>query len=301
MGGEKAMKKNNIIFGVILVFIGLFLLLNNLDLIRWSILEVAFDLWPLIFIAAGASIVFNDKNTLKILVWIVFFAIIIAYGFYLQYSRYQLPANNNPNISYKLEDNVKAASLDLDLTGVELKINSSANTALLDGYIGNPNVDKKINYIDGGEKAKIAFKEKVKRINLTGNKGYGSNFYLSDKITWDIDGDIGAVSGDMDFRNLKVNNINFDFGAGDINLLLGNNVDNLNVDIDAGATNINIVVPKDLGVKVKLDGGLKHSNLKDLNWSLVNGWYVSPNYETSLSKASIDVDMGVGSFDLKVE
>ncbi|WP_352418914.1 DUF5668 domain-containing protein [Proteiniborus sp.] len=295
------MKRNNIIFGVILVFFGLFLLLNNLDLIRWSIIEVAFDLWPLILIAVGASIVFNDKKTVKTLVWIGFFAIIIAYGFYLQYSNYQLPANTNPDVSYELENNVKTALLELDLTGVDLKINTSSNTALLDGYIGNPNVDKKINYLHGGERAEIAFREKTRRINLTGNKGYTSNFYLSDKITWDIDGDIGAVSGDMDLRSLKVNNINLDFGAGDINLLLGNSADFLNVDIDAGATDINVVVPKDLGVRVKLDGGLKHSNLKSLNWNLVNGWYVSPNYEASSSKASIDVDMGVGNFDLKVE
>ncbi len=296
-----AVKRNNIIFGVIIVFIGIFLLLNNLNLIRWSIIEVAFDLWPLILIAAGASIVFNDKKTIKLLVWIVFFAIVIVYGFYLQYSRYQLPTNNNPNVSYELESNVKTAALNLDLTGVDLKINSSSTTNLLDGYLGNPNVNKKIDYVDGGEKANIAFKEKTKRINLGSNKGYSSNFYLSDKITWNIYGEIGAVSGNMDCRNLNVNNIDLDFGAGDIKLLLGSNVDNLNVSIGAGATNINIVVPKDLGVRVKLDGGLKHSNLNNLNWNLVNGWYVSPNYETSLSKAKIDVDMGVGNFNIKVE
>lgn len=295
------MKRNNIVFGVILVFIGIFLLLNNLDFIKWSVFEVAFDLWPLILIAVGASIVFNDKKTIKTLVWIGFFVIIIAYGFYLQYSTYRLPTNDKPNISYQLDSNIKAASLDLDLTGVDLKINSSSDTDLLDGYIGNPNVDKKIDYLSNGEKAKIVLKERVRRVNLRTNKGYQGNLYLSNKVIWDIDGDIGAVSGNMDFRDLKVSNLDLDFGAGDVKLLLGNNVDSLNVDINAGATNINIVVPKDLGVKVKLDGGLKRSNLKDLNWNLVNGWYVSPNYETSLSKTSIDVDMGVGNFDLKVE
>lgn len=302
MGGKKTVKKNNIILGVIIVFIGIFLLLYNLDFIRWSIFEVAFDLWPLILIAVGASIVFNDNKTIKTLIWIVFFVIIIAYGFYLQYSRYQLPpVNNTPNMTYELNDKLKTATLDLDLSAVNLKINSSSDINLFDGYVENPNVDKKIDYLNNGENAQIILKERTKGINFKGNKGYESNLYLSDKVYWDIDGDIGAVSGNMDFRNIRVTNVDFDFGAGDINLLFGNNVENLNVDIEAGATNISVTVPENLGVRVKLDGGLKHSNLKDLNWKLVNDWYMSPNYESSISKASINVDMGVGNFDLNIE
>lgn len=310
------MKKNNIIFGVVLVFIGIFLLLYNLDLIRWSIFDVIFDLWPLIFIALGASIVFNDKKIIKTLVWVGFLAIIIVYGFYLQYTDYQLHTNNNTNInsssnnsnsrysesiSYLLDDKTKRASLDLDLGGVNLEIGSTSETSLLNGFVESRDVDKKLDYSNGGEEAKIVLRERSNRINLKGNKGYKSSLSLSDKVFWDIDGDIGAVNGNMDFRNLRVNNLDLDFGAGDIDLLLGNNVENLNVNIDAGATDISITIPKDLGVRVKLDGAIKSSNLKNLNWKQENGWYVSPNYDSSLSKASIDVDMGVGNFDLKVE
>ncbi len=319
MGGI-AVKRNNIIFGVILVFIGIFLLLYNLDLIRWSIFDVVFDLWPLVFIAVGASIVFNDKKTIKALVWIGFFAVIIVYGFYLQYTDYRHHINNSSSnninsssnlnsnsssysesISYSLDDKTKRASLDLDLGGVDLEIGSTSDTNLLNGYVESQNVEKKLDYTNGGEEAKILLKEKNNKINLKGNKGYKSRLNLSDKIFWDIDGDIGAVSGNIDFRNLRVNNIDLDFGAGDIDLLLGANVESLNVDIDAGATDISITVPENLGVRVKLDGGLKHSNLKNLNWNLINGWYVSPNYDSALSKASIDVDMGVGNFEIRIK
>ncbi|SCG83057.1 hypothetical protein DW1_1486 [Proteiniborus sp. DW1] len=319
------MKRNNFIFGGILVFIGIFLLLYNLDLIRWSILEVAFDLWPLILIAAGASIVFNDKRTIKTLVWIGFFVIVIAYGFYLQYKDYQTNISKNSNINidlnadfnassnsnsnkrssrnitYQLDDKTKKASLDLELGEVDLEIDSASDMNLLDGYIESQHVNNSIDYSNSGEKARIVIREKNNKINLRGNKGYKSNFTLSDKVLWDIEGDIGVVNGNIDFRDLRVNKLDLDFGAGDINLLLGNNVENLKVDIDAGATNINISVPKDLGVRVKLDGALKHSNLNDLNWKKENGWYISPNYENSVSKASIEVDMGVGNFELKVE
>lgn len=326
MGGI-AVKRNNLIFGGVLVFIGIFLLLYNLDLIRWSILEVAFDLWPLILIAAGASIVFSNKRVIKTLVWIGFFIIIITYGFYLQYKDYKTHIDNNPNIgldtdfntnsdansnsnsskssfqdiSYLLDDKTKKATLDLKLVGVNLEINSTSDMYLLEGYVESQYVDKDISYSNGGEEAKIALKDRRNKINLKGNKGYKSHLTLSDKIFWDIKGEIGAVDGNIDIRNLRVNNLDLEFGAGDIDLLLGNNVQNLNVDIDAGATNISISVPKDLGVKVKLEGGLKQSNLNDLNWKKENGWYISPNYETSLSKANIEVDMGVGNFELKVE
>jgi len=316
-------KKSNIIFGLILVFFGIFVLLNNLDLIRWSIFDVLFDLWPLIFVALGASIVFNDKKTTKTIIWVSFLVIIIIYGFYLQYADYKSSNNNSgiqtnifstigsnsnnknnssfESISFLLDDKTEKASLDLRLAAVDLEIGFTSNMNLLDGYVNSKNVERKIDYTNGGENAKIVLKEKDKLINFKGSKGYKSELNLSNKIIWDIDGDIGAVNGNMDFRNLRINNLDLDFGAGDIDLLLGNNVENLNVSIEAGATNISVTVPKDLGVRVKLDGAIKQSNLKKLNWSQVNDWYVSPNFDSSLSKASIDVDMGIGNFDLKVK
>lgn len=88
------MKKDNIILGIVLVFIGLFLLLNNLNIIRWSIIKVALDLWPLILIALGASIIFHENKIARTFIWIAFFAIIIIYGFYLQYKFYGIRIYN---------------------------------------------------------------------------------------------------------------------------------------------------------------------------------------------------------------
>jgi len=318
--------KNNIISGVVLIFIGIFLLLFNLDLIRWSIIDVLLDLWPLILIAVGFSIVFNSKKAIKTIIWICFFVIIITYGFYQQYINYGLPfihnsnintnvnsndnnnnsninsSNTDANISYELDNKVKKATLDLTLSAADLEITPSfSSTNLLEGYIENPRIDKKIDYFDSGQQAKIIFKEKTKKINIGETKDYKASLHLSKDIFWNIEGDIGAVSGNMDLRDIRVNDIDLDFGAGDIKILLGNNVENLNVDIDAGATNITITVPEELGVRIKLDGGLKQSNLKSLGWKVVNDWYTSPNYESSLSKVSIEIDMGVGSFNLNIE
>ena len=70
-------------------------------------------------------------------------------------------------------------------------------------------------------------------------------------------------------------------------------------DIDAGASQIKINIPKDSGLKVELDGGLNTSNLDQLGLiKLDNGDYISQNYDLSLVKFEIDVDMGVGSFEI---
>lgn len=300
------MKKSNITLGIVIVFIGIFLLLNNLNLIQWSIIDVALDLWPLVLVAVGASIVFNSDRTIKTIIWVLFFLVIIGYGFYLQYKASELNSNlnNNIGVEYTIESNIKSSILNLDLAAVDLNLNPS-ESFLLDGFVGSPDVKKNVEYFNNGEIAKFTFKENVTKMfwgrSFNNKNSYKGNFYLNDKIFWDINGHIGAVKGNMDLRNLMVNNIDMEFGAGDLKLLLGTNVPNLNVEIEAGATNIDLVVPKDLGVRVKLEGGLKHSNLKELNWKLINGWYVSPNYEAALSKASINIEIGVGNLDIKVE
>ncbi len=83
------MKRNNLFLGVFFVFLGVFFLLNNLNIINFSIWNAIVDLWPLFFVMFGVHLI-SDKPWVSIFSWIVFFAIIILYAISIE--------NNNLNL-----------------------------------------------------------------------------------------------------------------------------------------------------------------------------------------------------------
>lgn len=77
------MKRNNLFLGIFFIFLGTFFLLNNLNIIDFSVWNAIFDLWPLFFVIFGIHLL--SKNPIVNLVsWIAFFAIIIIYAIFKQ-------------------------------------------------------------------------------------------------------------------------------------------------------------------------------------------------------------------------
>ena len=72
------MKKNNLFLGVFFVFLGLFFLLNNLNIINFSIWNALFDLWPLFLVIFGAHLISN-KPLVQIISWTLFFGATNSY------------------------------------------------------------------------------------------------------------------------------------------------------------------------------------------------------------------------------
>lgn len=77
------MKRNNLFLGVFFIFIGAFFLLNNLDIINFSIWNALFDLWPLFIVIFGVHLI-SDKPVVQIVSWTLFFGTIILYAIFKQ-------------------------------------------------------------------------------------------------------------------------------------------------------------------------------------------------------------------------
>ncbi len=76
---EKIVRRNNLFLGIFFVFLGVFFLLSNFNIINFSISAAIFDLWPLFFVMLGIHLI-SRKKLVKTISWIVFFAIIILYA-----------------------------------------------------------------------------------------------------------------------------------------------------------------------------------------------------------------------------
>ncbi len=77
------MKRKNFFLGIVFVFLGVFFLLNNLNIINFSVWNALFDLWPLFFVILGIHLISN-KPAVTAISWILFFTVIILYAIYMQ-------------------------------------------------------------------------------------------------------------------------------------------------------------------------------------------------------------------------
>ena len=112
--------------------------------------------------------------------------------------------------------------------------------------------------------------------------------------------DLGAVSGTLDFENIATRSINLNMGAGNLDIILGNNHSISNIKIDSGASNLNIIVPQNAGIKINLDSALSKINMDDLNLIRSDDYYISPDYAERDVKLDFHISMGVGKINFGI-
>lgn len=298
------MNKNNIGFGVFLLTVGILWALMNMGVIDWSVFDSIFTLWPLIFVVIGINIIFRQSTAVRIASWLIFLAVIIGYGnFYdggVHLGDYRNGSGQKAeNVTIEKLTETKYGKASFGLGGTTFDLDSDTGN-LLEASITDPNVKYRSSYENGNETAVIKFDRKNNFRFGEFRHDYSSNFHLNENVVWDLDVDTGAVQGTFDMTKLKVQKVDLDMGAGKLMLKFGDNYERTNVKIDAGASKIDLVIPRTVGVSVKMDGGLNSTNLSSLGWEKTDGYYRSPNYkDQGINKIDIDVDMGVGKFDIE--
>lgn len=210
------MNSNKITTGANLIVLGIIFLLMNLGYISFNILFSIFDLWPLILIVAGVNILFKKRRIVSFITWTLFFIILIIYGsFYEKKITNSDPVKNNIMIEKPRE--TVSGKFDLDIGAARVNINSEEEN-LLSASLDGRELDYKENFKNNKEAVSLSFKSKnIRGLNLNSiNSNY--SFNLNKDMVWNLDLDLGAVSGKLNLEEVPVKAIDLDFGAGDIKL-----------------------------------------------------------------------------------
>lgn len=150
---------------------------------------------------------------------------------------------------------------------------------------------------------------------------YEWDLHLNDDVPMEMTLRMGAGRADLDIGSLSLTRLDFDAGAGDINLDLSNTafLSRLDVDLGAGDTTIDLTgdlqsdldatvrggvgkltlqLPRDVGVRVDIDSALTNINTRDMTRD--GNAYVNDAYGESSTTLRIDIDAGIGEINLEV-
>ncbi len=145
-----------------------------------------------------------------------------------------------------------------------------------------------------GEPSMVMFK------TWPANLRYSWDLKLNDDIPLDLDVSIGAGKSRMDMRGLMLKSLGVHAGVGECEVdLTGDWHGDADVKIEGGMGRVNVRLPRAVGVRAHVAGGLGSVHTSDL--SRDGDYYVNSAYGKSPVTLTVDITGGVGEINLEVE
>ncbi|MET4081713.1 hypothetical protein ABIB40_001662 [Pedobacter sp. UYP30] len=324
------MRLNRLIWGILLLFIGGVLLLQNFNVINFYWGNI-WRFWPMLLIIFGVNILFNKSNSnTGQIISLVLLVATLSFLFF----RGQQPSDYSDNFTkhLNLKNNDDALSFNWDDEGNSDDTLSSANqlsfsepmvpadstketvlnisgggisfnldgetTALFDAKVKNKRSNFSLNKMITDSLTVLNFKmlDKNNKFNF-GEGGNNVDFRLNKSSIWTVDMKLGAGESDFDFEHFKVRTFTFNGGASALKLKFGALLPIADVVVKSGVADIKIEVPQTVGCRITAKTGLSSKDFNGFD-KIGDGVYQTSNYNSSTKKIFIKLDGGLSSFEV---
>lgn len=317
------MKLDRIIWGVLLLFVGGVLLLDNFNVIEFYWRNV-WGFWPVFLIIVGINILFNKNNSqtgniISIAILVVTLSFLFIKGqerpnhrLWWDKSDFHIDTDDdqvdNEHEHNKLNFAEPFLVGDAEKKAI-LNLRGGANTYELKGetdslFAADVSESRKgmkyvLNKVATDSLNSITFKMSGKSKGFSfGNDRSAVKFYMNVTPQWDLNVFMGAGKVDFDLAKYKVRTFSFEGGAADIDVKFGDLLPITDINMEVGMADITIEIPRGSGCRIKTKTGLSSKDFDGFN-KLENGTYETPNYRSSTNKIFINLDGGLSDFKVK--
>ncbi|MET3113905.1 hypothetical protein AAKU52_001637 [Pedobacter sp. CG_S7] len=313
------MKLDRIMWGIILLFVGGVLLLENFNVIEFYWRSI-WRFWPVFLIIAGINILFNRKQSqigsaISIGVLVVMLAFLFYKGQQPPKNRNWIEDNFRGNIDFDNDEDTSAVSVlnfsepfvtdsakqvILNISGGGTSFNLEGETdslisALVNRKQGNFRLKKEMT--DSTQTLTFAMQDKKGKWSIN-NGGNEVRFKLNKMPVWTVNMSMGAGEVDFDLRDYKVRTFKFDGGAAALDITMGDLLPITDVVVKTGVADVNLNVPTTSGCRIKSKTGLSSKDFEGFT-KVANDTYETPNYKTATKKIFISFDGGLSNFAVK--
>jgi len=318
------MNLNRVMWGIILLFVGLVLLLDNFEVIEFYWRNV-WAFWPVFLIISGVNILFNRNksqvgNSISLGVLVLMLCLVFYKG--------QQPPAHKYWIGDKLS---KELDMDFDIDKdkddrpmTKMNFTEPFNTAdlkrkaVLNMTAGGTTIDlkgatdslieatvqrRKGNFMLQRESSDsvttLTFKMKDESKGWSvGDSGNDVALRMNKTPEWDLNLNLGAGNAELDLSEYKVRSFNFDGGVASVDIKIGSLLPITDVKIKTGLATVKISVPKESGCRIKSKVDLSAKEFSNFI-KIDNGNYETANYAQSKHKIFINLDGGLSNFEVE--
>lgn len=296
---QKSLRPDQVFWGLLLVIIGFMALAEKVGWLDVNFANII-SLWPILIIIAGISILSTKNSLFKAIHWLVVIsALVLVIWFGLYADKYMSVDLNTASDQSSRNQSIKKLDLTIKGGASQIKVYGSdipePSKVRLESNITQLEKTESVN----NETQTVAY-------SLEGNTPIVFGGSITNKLFVEIAReletkltiDAGASEIRADLSDVILAEALIKSGASDVEIKLGDRQNNALVTIDSGASNVVMLVPKSIGVKLSLDAGLSSREIADLT-SKGDNIYESENYEQSEKRIEIKAKTGLSNFTLK--
>jgi hypothetical protein len=296
--------------GFVIMTIGILFLLGNLGLISWSVLGGLSQIWPLIIIAVGLNLFFNNHVIIKIITFTGLVVALVAAGMtYPQSDRWDFRFDFDFGDRfvqlqpiervYAMEPAVTSAELNLKLAAGALNIDGQDINLLESRSPGNGGRET-VDTRDGGTRKSFSVDNSAFVLGRPAGRddNWTYRYRLNSRIPWDVRIDAGATEANLDFSNVILKNLELNSAAGDVEIRIGDVDRTATLAVDIKASDFEVVLPKNTGFRAVIRGAVHDISIEGNDYIMDGDVYTSTNYSTAAKKVDLNLDVAVG--DIKI-
>jgi hypothetical protein len=198
--------------------------------------------------------------------------------------------------------NAQSVGADLKMGAGELNITGGAEQLIEGDFSYNVSEWKpKVSYDVSGQEGELIVKQggANEGARLGGDARNEWDISFNDEVPTDLVVQMGAGESDLDLDSLALKGLALQMGAGKTTVdLTGDYTQSFDASIEGGVGEATVLLPSEVGVKAKAEGGLGKINAEGLK--RVGDAYVNDAYGESDVNLSVDVQGGIGAINLEV-
>jgi hypothetical protein len=267
------MRRGNLIWGIIIIFVGILLLLDNLNILPPNI-NVWTLIWPMALILLGLWFLVGPR------LW---------GNRQLEVEQVAIPLESARQADVVVEHG--AGRLDI--------LTENAPGQLLSGSFRG-GVEREVQR--NGDRLAVRLHPDFDFPFVGpwgGATGFDWRFGLSPEVELSLTLKTGAGESRVDLSQLRATHVRLETGASSTYLTLPANAGFSHVEVHAGAARVEIRLPQNVAARIHVQSGLSGVDVDTARFPRSGDVYLSPGYDTAPNRAEIRVETGVGSIDIR--
>jgi hypothetical protein len=286
--------------GAILISAGVVLLFNTTGHIPWSVWLKIFSLWPVALIAIGIELLLKKSKLsfITLLSPLLFFAAILGPAFLFEHDIGEIYRTGRTyHWSQELDSTSAELSATVRMHTGNLEISSGTDdliSAELDYFKRKPLIVSEISDLDSSATVRITDRER-RWFKWEWNRGRfwrsserkAWEIKLTDFIPVDLRIYLKAGNAELNLSEVKVRQLNLEAKSSDVDIKIGNLVDNVTARISSRASNFSIYYPEDMGLRIVNRTKFSFSNLSWLSLEKTEEGLQTSDYDETERKLTL--------------
>ena len=302
-------RRRPLVFPVLLVGVGLYLLAHNFGWIETSPWKAMATLWPLFLVAIGLDMLLGRARSWVVLVVAGLFTLTCLVLFHTD-SIVHRAFRDQPREEKTFEVLLKESpagvvDLDLDLGELTLGALPDGSPLLAQGKVrtdpdGRLEVDDATG--DAGTKVAIRFDQRRHgpRIDIPGfEQEREMDLLLSRSVPLELKIDLNAGTGDLDLSSLRVRKLEADLNAGTGTVRLSPGITAGAADFQVNVGTLELILPAGCAARLIAEGGLSTVDVDETRFPQAGGEYRSTDWDTAACKWDLSVRGNLSTLTVK--